>query len=91
MREISFAHPLYRSEKIGTTVTDRLKLSIRNLRVENSRLRGEVGRGRVKNAYLQERVKETQERGVELWKVLYHYTLHSRTIRRLLAEAESSV
>ncbi|KKM04346.1 hypothetical protein LCGC14_1765160 [marine sediment metagenome] len=32
--------------------------------------------------------EEAIQRGVELWKVLYHYTLHSRTVRRLLAETE---
>ncbi len=38
---------------------------------------------------LQARVEEAEQRGVELWKVLYHYTLHSHTVRRLLAKAEA--
>ncbi|KKM02993.1 hypothetical protein LCGC14_1778860 [marine sediment metagenome] len=35
------------------------------------------------------RSEEAVQRGVELWKVLYHYTFHSRTVRRLLAEAKA--
>ena len=31
------------------------------------------------------------ERGVELWEVLYHYTLHSSTVRRLLEQAEAKI
>ena len=31
------------------------------------------------------------ERGVELWEVLYHYTLHSSTVRRLLEQVEAKI
>lgn len=35
------------------------------------------------------RAEKAIQRGVELWKVLRHYTLHSLTIRRLLSKVEA--
>ena len=68
----NFTHPLRRGEKIGTTATDRLRASVDNLRNENARLRGVVGRGRTERDALQERVEEFEAHdcGLALTKAL---------------------
>ena len=85
-----------RKFRLGKLVDVRAQLA--DARAENEKLRVNIGESGLvieqQDRDFDKLVAERDaaiERGVELWEVLYHYTLHSSTVRRLLEQAEAKI